>query len=86
MDRSKINYFIDVMMAIDFILLFATGILKFARLFPHIGLRNAILPMSSISLVHDWSGITLGILIMLHLALHCRWLCAMTKGFFGGKK
>ena len=86
MKRSRINYFIDVLMVLDFTLLFFTGILKFPRLLPSLGLRHAFLPMNTISLVHDWSGITLGILIMLHLALHCRWLWAMTKGFFGGRK
>jgi len=85
MDKAKMNYFIDVLMALAFFTLFVTGILKFPRLLPSLGISYSRLPMNLVSQIHDWSGIILGILVFLHLALHCKWLWTMTKNLFMAK-
>jgi len=80
MANPKINYFVDAGMAIAFILVAATGIIKFPRLMRLVGVRQ--LPFGTISLIHNWSGIALAALVLLHLILHWKWIVSMTKTFF----
>ncbi len=82
MERGRVNHFIDVLMLLAFMTLFTTGIIKFPRLLPSLGIGYGRLPMSTISLVHDYAGLTLGILIILHFLLHWRWMWNMTKSLF----
>lgn len=87
MNMGRVYHFIDVLMLAAFILLFSTGIIKFPRLLPTLGIGYGSLPMSQISLVHDYAGVSLGILIIVHFLLHWRWMWGMTKSLFrrGGK-
>ena len=32
--------------------------------------------------IHDWAGIVLTVLVIIHLVLHWRWVVAMSKRFF----
>ncbi len=86
MNRGKLNYFIDIGLAISFLLVFVTGIFKFP-LWKHyfFFVYDSISPRT-ISAIHDWSGLVMGILVLVHLALHWNWIVAMTKQIFGRKK
>ena len=86
--NRKLNYFIDLGMAISFIAVFITGIIKFPELSSFFGIRNRILRMYQITLIHDYSGLVFGILVIVHFVLHWKWIVTMTKGFFKkrGKK
>ncbi len=86
MNRSAINYVIDSAMVLSFLVVFTTGLLKFPRLLPSLGISYLGLRPGFLSQVHDWAGIFLGLLILLHLVLHCKWLCAMTKRIFRFRK
>ena len=88
MDRSRLNYFIDLGMAISFIAVFITGIIKFPEFSRFFFVRNRILHMYQITLIHDYSGLIFGILVIVHFVLHWKWIVTMTKGSFkkGGKK
>ncbi len=78
MDRNRLNYFIDLCMAVAFLIVFVTGIAKL----PVFGKTS---PSSFISVVHDWSGILLGIFVFLHLVLHWSWIVVTTKMYLGIK-
>jgi len=52
----------------------ATGIIKFPGLLGFFGIDNTSLPRRQINLVHDWSGIILVILIIIHLILNRGWI------------
>jgi len=85
MDRMKVNYFIDLGMAVAFVLLFVTGIIKFPGLLPFLGISYAGLPMNQITMIHDRSGVVLGVLIIIHFLLHFKWMRAKTLSLFKRK-
>jgi hypothetical protein len=45
-----------------------------------------LIPASTLSKIHDISGIVLGLLVFSHLVLHRRWIVAMTKSTFPRKE
>jgi hypothetical protein len=81
MNKAKLNYFIDLLLAVAFILVAITGILKFPGWFGYLQL-----PWRTLSKIHDWSGITMAVLVLVHLVLHWNWIVSMTKSMFKGKK
>jgi len=87
MNRAKINYLIDIGLAISFFVCFITGLIKWPGLVKTIDANfYGLLSNRKISMLHDLSGLIMGILVMVHLALHWKWVVAMTKNFFSGKK
>jgi hypothetical protein len=82
MDKTKINYWIDVGMGIAFILAFITGIFKFPNLTQYFTAVFRLISARTISKIHDWSGLIMGIFVFVHLALHWTWIVAMTKRMF----
>ena len=83
MDRKSLNYFIDVGLLISFLLVFATGIIKFPELQQILGINRMVLPFYEITLIHDWGGLLMSILVFIHLALHWRWIVGTTKKYLG---
>ncbi len=88
MDKNKIKYFVDVGLGISFILVLVTGVIKFGTLLRAVGinLNYKELPMSQISLVHDWSGVFMGLFVLIHLILNIDWIISTTKDFFRKKE
>lgn len=85
-NKSVINYFVDMGLAITFLITAITGVFKMPILF-NIGLvkyRN--FNMLLINGLHDWGGIAMTVLVIVHLALHWRWIVVMTKKIVGRKK
>jgi hypothetical protein len=80
MNRAKLNYLIDLGLFITFILVALTGIIKF----PLFGLGKIY--FKNMHLIHDWSGIVLTALVLIHLILHWRVIKSMTKSFFRKKE
>ena len=82
MSKEKIKYWIDVGLIISFIGVFVTGIFKF---YP---LRNTfmkvfeIIPKELMRTIHDWSGVTMGLLVLVHLILNWKWLTYETINLF----
>jgi len=83
---TKTNYWIDIGMGVAFVLSFITGIIKWPRLVTRFGLTYNQLPMNQLTIIHDWSGIILGLLVLLHLVLHRKWISYTTKQFFKRKE
>ena len=86
MNKSLANYIIDISMGIAFIVSFITGILKWPGLLRFLHLNSGNLPMLQITIIHDWSGLIMGILALAHIVLHWSWIVCITKSYFGGKK
>jgi len=74
MELNKIKYIINSLLIIVFILSSFTGLIKFPGLLNSIGLNYISLPFYYINLIHDYSGLILLILIIIHLIIHWRWL------------
>jgi hypothetical protein len=84
-NKSRINYWVDVGLVVAFIVSLVTGIIKWPGLFRALGLSYAALPMFLISKTHDISGLAMGVLVLLHLILHFNWMVLMTKNLFRKK-
>jgi hypothetical protein len=85
MDRNFIRWSLDVLMAVAFLISFVTGMLKFTVLMRITGLSAIILPSASISDLHDWSSVLLGLLVFIHLYFNRFEIMAMTKRVVAGK-
>ncbi len=79
MKRSRLNYIVDIVIALSFIALAVTGLLKYQRVIHFFAERDIILPANGITQVHRWSGAVLTAGAVLHLVLHWKWLVNMTK-------
>jgi hypothetical protein len=79
MRRVYLKYAIDVGMLVAFLLCFVTGIIKFPGFLGFIKATRYVLPMRDLTLIHDWSGVAMGLLVLAHLLLNFSWIIAMTK-------
>ncbi len=87
LNKLKINYLIDLGLAASFFVVFITGLIKWPGLIKVIGVdAYKSLHFSNISHLHDWSGLVMGILVLIHLVLHWKWIVSVTKSFFVRKK
>ena len=84
MNKVLINYIVDVLLFISFILVFITGLFKWPGLLKGLGLEA--MKGAALNGIHDWSGLAMGILVLIHLVLHWDWIVAMTKKYLGIKK
>jgi len=80
MEKITVKFWLDVFMAISFILVGITGILKMPLI---VGWTIRIFDFGLFSKIHDWAGITLVMLIIIHLFLNWAWIRAM---IFKGSK
>ena len=86
MNKTKLNYWVDVGLALSFFVCFFTGLIKWPGLIKIIGTSAyKILHTKNISLLHDWSGLIMGLLVVIHLILHWKWIVAVTKTIFRRK-
>ncbi len=90
MQKIKINYIIDFLMAISFLVSSITGLIMFfflpggnkgGRYQEFLGITKHLY-----SNIHNWSGIVLIALIIIHVILHWTWIVQMTKRMFSQKK
>ena len=51
-----------------------------------LGLTEVVLPLALMSDIHDWSGVLLGIVVVVHVILNRGWILSMTKKMLGGTK
>ncbi|MFA6089214.1 MAG: DUF4405 domain-containing protein [Candidatus Woesearchaeota archaeon] len=90
MDKPKINYVIDMFLVISFVITAITGIIIF--IFLPGGVRQGSyqeflgITKSLWSGVHDYAGLTMIVLSLIHLILHWNWIIVMTKRIFKGEK
>ena len=78
MERAKLNFLEDVALIVSFLIVFISGVLKFP---PAIQALRSTIPYSAVTPLHDFSGILLGILVIVHIILHWNWIVSMTKSF-----
>ncbi|PIN80901.1 hypothetical protein COV16_00165 [Candidatus Woesearchaeota archaeon CG10_big_fil_rev_8_21_14_0_10_34_8] len=77
MVRPKIDYVVDLFLTIAFLGVAVTGVIKWPGLFKFTNLNLYV-----VRLIHDWSGIIMAALVLLHLVMHWKWIVATTKSFF----
>lgn len=72
--KSIIKYIIDVSMGMSFLLCFITGLMKWP-----VKTVGKTVPSETITLIHDYSGIFLGLIVLIHLILNWKWIISMTN-------
>lgn len=84
MSKNTWKYITDIGLLISGLLVIITGIIKFKTFLALFGatMNYAELPMRFLSRTHDWAGIAMTILVILHLVLNWDWIVATTKGYF----
>ncbi len=75
MNRTKLNFLVDVGLAVSFFVCFITGLVKL----PMLNRLFGLLP-GELTVVHDLSGVMLGVLVFIHLVLHWRWIVHVAGG------
>jgi hypothetical protein len=83
--KLKINYWVDVGLGITIITSGNTGLLKWPGAVRIFGLRHAVLPMYQITTIHDYSGLLMALLAIVHIVLHWNWIVCTTKSLFKKK-
>ncbi len=82
MTRSRLNYWVDVLLLMVTFITFVTGIIKFPGFLRLIRVSPRDVPIDLIMLIHDWCGLSIGILVLVHLILHWKWMINMTRSLF----
>ncbi len=87
MKKQWVNYTIDIIMLIAFIILFFTGLFKFPGLLSLLNVNMRAIPVEvvrGISLIHDIAGLAMLISGLSHIILHLNWMGRMTGKIFKG--
>jgi hypothetical protein len=79
MNKTNINYLVDLGMAAAFLLSLVTGILKYRGLLHLLARFDIYLPTHIFTRLHEWGGAALGSFVLLHLVLHWHWITATTR-------
>lgn len=90
MHKPRINYIVDVLMAISFAITAITGLVIFFFLPSGVqrGGYQEFLGIAKIfwSQIHDYAGIILILAGIIHILLHWQWIIVMTREIFTKQK
>lgn len=67
-----LTWSIDIALFALFLMTFLTGILMFPGFLDLLHVRARDVPYDTIQMIHDWGGLLMGAVILLHLGLHWR--------------
>ena len=79
MKKQVIKYLVDIGLLISFLLVTLTGIFKFPGIREHLASVYAVIPRAQMGLIHDWSGMVMAGLVLIHLILNWGWIKSMTR-------
>jgi hypothetical protein len=82
--RALLKYCIDISLFVTAVVCIVTGLVKFPELIRYVALSGLVLPYNELSLVHDWSGVLLIVLVLCHVTLNWKWLTEMTRAILKG--
>jgi NAD-dependent dihydropyrimidine dehydrogenase PreA subunit len=91
MKRAQLNFAVDVAIAVAFLVAAVTGILFLLPAGTIRVLGLGMPGMLGVSLrtwhwLHDWSGVVATVGVLVHAALHYRWIVNMTRCTFGSSE
>lgn len=91
MRRSRLNFLVDLMTLLAIFVMIATGLVIRFTLPPGTGGRHGEGGLILWGLgrhdwgdVHFWAAVVLGVLLVVHVALHWSWVCTMLRGLVCG--
>jgi len=72
MKRSDLNFFIDIVMGITFLVSFLTGVIKFKVVLLFLAKIGVLFSTYWTNLIHEGAGLLMGVFVFIHLLLHFR--------------
>ena len=87
MERCRLEYWIDIGLLISFFIVAITSLViffAFVSISPGIGRTITFLGTTKATWIpwHNYAGLVMIFLVLIHLILHFRWLIEMTKRMF----
>ena len=84
MHKNTWKYLIDVGLLISGLLVIVTGVVKFRTLWKILGvnMNYEVMNMTAYRVIHDWSGIVMTVLVIIHIIMNWDWIVATTKCIF----
>jgi cytochrome b subunit of formate dehydrogenase len=85
MNKTKVNYAVDAIALVSFLVTAVTGLAMFffmpggvrqGRVQQFLGIQKG-----TWTGVHDWAGIVVIVAVLIHVILHWNWIVCMTKSF-----
>ena len=88
MSKKLTMYVVDVGLILTFLAVTITGIIKFRSFWSLFGMKLTFADATwgILRTIHDWSGITMAILVLVHLILNWSWIVETTKEYFSRKE
>ncbi len=90
--RSTLNFLVDVLTLLAIFVMIVTGLVIRLVLPPGTGGRHGEGGLLLWSRgrhdwgdMHFWASVVLGMLLVVHVALHCSWVCTTVRRSLGGK-
>jgi hypothetical protein len=85
--KQNVNYIVDILLFIAFLITGITGLIKWRLLIITLGIAELyfILPMGMIRVWHEWASFAMIILILIHLILHWGWIVITARKIIKGK-
>jgi cytochrome b subunit of formate dehydrogenase len=80
--NKKLHYLGTALLFLAFVTVGITGIIKFQWFFPVTRYVYTVIPARTLSLIHDWAGISLVILAIIHIVFYWKVFANMVKGLF----
>lgn len=77
------KYVVDVGLGVSFFLCFFTGIMKLPGFLRFFHRASIDIPLDQMSMLHDASGVIMGIFALVHLALNRKWMASVTRKLMG---
>lgn len=72
-------YIVDIFMFVFSLIVVVSGLIKFPGLLTLLNIDPFSLPQSGITFLHDWIGIALTVLTLVHILLNWKWILAMSR-------
>jgi len=85
MKRNVLIYIVDIFLLIFSLVVVVSGVIKFPGLLTLLKIDPFSLPQSEITFLHDWIGIALTALTLVHIFLNWKWILAMSKKLLNRK-
>jgi len=76
MNKIKIYFWLDILMLIFFIIVAISALILFT------GLRLEGIRNQDLKLIHNYSGLILIIIMVIHFLLHFKWVTSVGKSLF----
>ncbi len=89
MKMTNVNYVVDVLLAVCLVVVAVTGLAVFLFMPEGVrqgGLQEFVGVQKTVwTSVHNWTGILMVALMLVHFILHWNWLVCMTRNVFSRK-